>query len=68
VFDPLGVLTPNMLPVKCLIQTLWRKNKGRDEPLDKKDQSVWGDCLDDLSKLSEFELPSVSVLMPALRH
>ena len=46
-----------MLPAKCLIQTLWRKNKGWDEPLDEEDQSVWEDWLDDLSKLSEFELP-----------
>ena len=28
VFDPLGVLAPDMLPAKCLIQMLWRKNKG----------------------------------------
>ena len=46
-----------MLPAKCLNQTLWRKNKGWDEPLDEEDQSVWEDWLDDLSKLSEFELP-----------
>jgi len=53
-FDQLGVLSPYMLPAKCLIQTLWRKNKGWDEPLDEEDQSDW---LDDLSKLSEFEMP-----------
>ena len=33
VFDPLGVLALYMLPAKCLLQTLWRKNKGWDEPL-----------------------------------
>ena len=27
VFGPLGVLDPYMLPEKCLIQSLWRKNK-----------------------------------------
>ena len=57
VFDPLGVLAPYMLPAKCLIQSLWRKSKGWDEPLDEEDQSTWNDWLGDLTKLSEFELP-----------
>ena len=41
VFDPLGVLAPFLLPVKCLIQTLWCKKKGWDEPLDEDDRMVW---------------------------
>ena len=57
VFDPLGVVAPYMLPAKCLIQTLWRKNKGWEEPLDEEDQSVWEDWLDDPAKPSEFKLP-----------
>ena len=40
VFDPLGVLDPYILPAKCLIQSLWRKNKDWDEPLDEGDQSI----------------------------
>ena len=40
VFDPLGVLAPYMLPVKCLVQSLWRKNKDWDEALDEGDQSI----------------------------
>ena len=28
VFDPLGVFAPFLLPVKCLIQTLWYKKGG----------------------------------------
>ena len=57
VFDPLGLLDPYMLPAKCLIQSLWRKNKDWDEPLDEGDQSVWKDWLEDLMRLSELELP-----------
>ncbi|KAK3726367.1 hypothetical protein QZH41_006069 [Actinostola sp. cb2023] len=41
VFDPLGVLTPFLLPAKCLIQTLWQKGKGWDEPLDPDDERIW---------------------------
>ena len=57
VFDPLGVLAPYTLPVQCLIQMLWRKNKGWDEPLDEEDQRICEDWLGDLVKMSEFELP-----------
>ena len=55
---PLGVLAPyGMLPAKCRIQSLWRKNKAWDEPLDEGDQSIWKDWLEDLLRLSELELP-----------
>ena len=56
-FRFLGVLDPYMLAAKCLIQSLWRKNKDWDEPLDEGDQSVWKDWLEDLMRLSELELP-----------
>jgi len=46
-----------MLPAKCLIQSLWRKTKEWDEPLDKADQDIWKDWLEDLMRLSELELP-----------
>ena len=61
VFDPLGVLAPYMLPAKCLVQSLWRKNKDWDEPLDEADQSIWKDWLEDLIRLSELELPRFCV-------
>ncbi|KAK3739937.1 hypothetical protein QZH41_015978, partial [Actinostola sp. cb2023] len=57
VFDPLGVLTPFLLPAKCLIQTLWQKGKGWDEPLHPDDERIWKDWQDDLYKLQNFELP-----------
>ena len=56
-FDPLGVLAPFLLPVKCLIQTLWCTKKGWDEPLDEVDQIVWENWLASLSSLKAFELP-----------
>ena len=46
-----------MLPAKCLVQSLWRKNKDWDETLDEADQSIWKDWLEDLMRLSELELP-----------
>ena len=41
VFYPLGVLATFLFPAKCLIQTLWRKKKDWDEPLDDGDKIVW---------------------------
>ena len=46
-----------MLPAKCLVRSLWRKNKYWDEPLDEGNQSIWKDWLKDLTRLSELELP-----------
>ena len=57
VFDPLGVLVSFPLPVKCLIQTVWCKKKGWDEPLDEDDQIEWENWLASLSSLKVFELP-----------
>ena len=57
VFDSLQVLVPFLLPVKCLIQTLWFKKKGWDECLDEDDQIVWKSWLASLSSLKVFELP-----------
>ena len=57
VFDPLGVLAPFLLPAKCLIQDLWRKKRGWDEPLDESNRVVWENWLTDLSALRVFELP-----------
>ena len=37
VFDPLGVLSPYLFLAKSLIQTLWRKRKHWDEPLEPED-------------------------------
>ena len=56
VFDPLGVLAPFLFPAKYLIQTLWRKKKDWDEPLEDSDKVVWENWLEDLSFLKEFEI------------
>ncbi|XP_067024040.1 uncharacterized protein [Acropora muricata] len=57
VFDPLGVLSPYLFLAKSLIQTLWRKRKHVDEPLDPGDLVVWEKWSADLSSLQEFQLP-----------
>jgi len=52
-----SVFEPFLLPVKCLIQTLWYKKRGWDEPLDEDGRIVWENWLAYLSSLKVFELP-----------
>ena len=56
-FDPLEVLSLYLFLAKSLIQTLWRKRKHWDEPLDLEDLAVWEKWSADLSSLQEFQLP-----------
>lgn len=51
------MLSPYLFLAKSLIQTLWRKRKHWDEPLDPEDLVVWEKWSVDLSSLQEFELP-----------
>lgn len=60
VFNPLGVLAPYMQPAKCLIQSLWHRNR-LGWTLDEGDQSIWKDWLEDLKRLSQLELPRFCV-------
>jgi len=57
VFDPLGMLLPFTLPAKCLIQNLWQKKTGWDDPLDESDHRSWTSWLHDLPLLRDVELP-----------
>ncbi|KAK0141947.1 hypothetical protein N1851_020380 [Merluccius polli] len=56
VYDPLGFLAPIMLPAKCMLQELCRKNIGWDDaiPQDLRDQ--WTRWLEELDMLSEFHV------------
>uniref|UniRef100_W6NHN5 Retrotransposon domain containing protein n=1 Tax=Haemonchus contortus TaxID=6289 RepID=W6NHN5_HAECO len=47
-FDPLGLLTPFLSPVKVFIQDLWLKELSWDTPLDKSQLQQWRQLLADL--------------------
>ena len=56
VFDPLGVLAPLLLTARSLIQSLWRKKRDWDEPLDESDIELWDLWQRDLASLADFEI------------
>lgn len=45
-YDPLGLLTPFLTPVKVFIQDLWAKNLTWDTPLDAEDLEKWRQLVD----------------------
>ena len=56
-FDPLGFITPFVLLVKCLIQTLWQKKLTWDEVMSEEDLVIWQKWLDELPRLEELSIP-----------
>ena len=57
IFDPCGFLAPFSFRAKCLIQELWRKGIGWDEPMSEELESVWFTWNKDLENLCVFKLP-----------
>ena len=56
-FDPLGLLSPITVPLKCLFQELCRTGSGWDDPLDDQQMKYWEEVISDMKKTSEIEAP-----------
>ena len=56
-FDPLGFLGPFILPVKILLQELWRQGIGWDEEISEKELEIWQYWLQSLLQLSDIRIP-----------
>ncbi|XP_055941645.1 uncharacterized protein LOC129971693 [Argiope bruennichi] len=57
IFDPLGLLTPFTIRVKCLIQELWEKKITWDEILPPKIVERWLEWCRELPLLDELKIP-----------
>ena len=55
-FDPLGFLAPYVLPIKALLQELWRLKGGWDDEIQEQQLTVWQRWLKSLSKLPEVRI------------
>lgn len=57
VFDPLGFVAPYVIRAKVILQDLWVKGVGWDDPLEQNDVTDWFDWVQDLSELSSVVVP-----------
>lgn len=56
-FDPLGFLSPFVLPVKVLIQDLWKEKVGWDNEIQDHHLKVWQRWMHSLPQLEEIQIP-----------
>ena len=57
IFDPLGFLSPFIVRAKQMIQKLWRKKFGWDEPVDKQIEKEWNNWRAELNHLPQIQIP-----------
>ena len=57
VYDPLGLVAPVVLPAKCMLQELCRKNYGWDETLPSKMGKKWQSWQNEFQLLTTTETP-----------
>ena len=57
IFDPLGFVSPMLVPAKIFINKLWKENISWDEKLSPEYLSQWNSIQQSLLKVSEFSFP-----------
>lgn len=62
-FDPLGILSPFVITLKVLFQSLCADKANWDEPIQFKRQFQWQSLMDDLVLLSELKIPRCCFLV-----
>jgi len=56
IYDPLGFISPYVLPAKFILQDLCRQGFGWDDPVPEREQERWNQWLEELPKLKELEV------------
>ncbi|GAA49915.1 hypothetical protein CLF_103776 [Clonorchis sinensis] len=57
-YDPLGFVSPWLIPGKCLLQSPCKGELGSDEPLNDTDRTRWDNWLSNLRSLHNLRFPS----------
>ncbi|GBM59594.1 hypothetical protein AVEN_36506-1 [Araneus ventricosus] len=57
IFDPLGLITPFTIRVKCILQVLWMKEISWDKELPADIQETWRQWVSEVPRLSELQIP-----------
>ncbi|KAK3726167.1 hypothetical protein QZH41_019199, partial [Actinostola sp. cb2023] len=55
-YDPLGFISPYVIPAKFILQDLCRQGFGWDDPVPEREQERWNQWLEELPKLKELEV------------
>lgn len=56
-FDLLGILSPISIRAKLLMQELWQKNIGWDQPLEQSVRDKWNNIAEDIQKAVKITIP-----------
>ena len=64
-FDPLGFLSPFILPMKVLLQELWRIGLQWDESIPEPLLTQWRKWTESLSSVSDIKIPRLSSRLPS---
>lgn len=56
VFDPLGLVSPILLPGKVLVQSLWQKQLDWDDEISSEDRNTWSDICSEISVLDMIQI------------
>ncbi|UYV72604.1 hypothetical protein LAZ67_10000024, partial [Cordylochernes scorpioides] len=57
IFDPLGFLSPLTVALKIMMQELWKEKLSWDEPMSERWRTRWNSFRDEMSVLTELEIP-----------
>ncbi|UYV78043.1 hypothetical protein LAZ67_15003299 [Cordylochernes scorpioides] len=57
IFDPLGFLSPLTVALKIMMQELWKEKLSWDEPMSERWRARWNSFCDEMSVLTELEIP-----------
>jgi len=56
-FDPLGLVSPNLIRAKLIMQGTWAENLNWDEPLTSKLQQAWSEYAEELRNVNTITIP-----------
>ena len=57
IFDPLGILSPLLLPAKLMLQSLCKQNMGWDQSLSSQNEEVWQNWIGAVERIAALRIP-----------
>ena len=57
IFDPLGLISPFLLPAKVILQKCWKLKQGWDEPVPENLAEEWRGWVEQIPQIAKFQVP-----------